>query len=529
MGYVLLRQVSWSHWILFAGYRFAVLLLVPYRYWPALLAGEMGPVGYASLSCLGDFGWVWSALMLVPPLGLAMPIVRFGREHLKMVPATGPVRVGAVMACTLAVSAVWTLAYVVTLSTARVPASLEPIDYGVEAARWFIGNYLGILTLVPLVLLAWEQRAKWMAKPRAGFARAMQSPLALETATFVLPALAMLVWLGLAAPGESSRSLARLLMFAPVVWLALRHGWYGAAIGVTAASVSVSLTMPALYDPTTLRAEVLVAFAASSMLLFGGRIAVLRRQAGPEGRGGHPLALARRIQAQCEAQLRQGALGVESVSSTVHATEELLFDRLREYRPLIDTRELRRRTTLTREQLFQLADGLYPASLREYGLVAALRHGGLARALNAHRIGYWCQMRGAIQQLSEPLQLTLHRLVCEGASYLCARHSVQDVTVYLRHGQRDGWQWVVVRIDALFSDDPGLQIRGESLAQRLAATGLGVEAIRDRAALYEGVTHVRSSAHGECISVLLREPCASQPQRVAPFERATRGAMPNFS
>jgi len=522
LGYALLRQVSWSHWLLFTGYRLSVLLLVPYRYWPALVVGEMGPLAYVSFSCLESFGWIWSSLMLVPPIALAMPVVKVCRDRLNMIPARGRVRMGAVLICTLVVSGLWSLMNLAALSVAKTPPSYPPIDYGVAAAQYFIGNYLGILTVVPLVLMVWEAGAGRAVSWRVTIEHALRSRLAIESTAFVLPALALLVWVGLEASGVGSRQVAQMLMFLPVIWLALRHGWHGAAVGGAIASIAVVLTMPELRDTSTLQAEVFVAFATTSMLLFGSRIALLHQQ---QGQGSEPaeksLDLARRIQAQCEAQLRQTSLGIELISEAVHTTEEMMFERLRQFRPLVDTRELRRRTTVTREQLFQLADGLNPVTLREHGLVAALRHGGIARALNSHRIGYWCRAQGGVDQLSHPIQLALHRLVCEGVTHLCTGHSVGDLTVHLRSGQHAGRRWVVVRIDALFSTDSGLRVRGGPLLHRLAATGLGMDAIRDRAALYEGKVKVRITAHGECISMMVYDDAVDSLERVVLVERTT--------
>jgi two-component system, NarL family, sensor histidine kinase FusK len=516
LGYVLLRQVSWSHWTLFAGYRLSVLMFVPYRYWPALVIGEMGPLAYVSFSCLESFGWVWSSVMLVPPIALAMPVVKACRDRLDMIPAHGQVRMGVVLMCTLAVSGLWTLANVVALSMATIPSNVPPINYGVETARWVIGNYLGILTLVPLVLMVWEGRAKRGVSWRATVEHALRSRLAIESAVFVVPALALLVWIGLDASEEGSRQVAHMLMFLPVVWLALRHGWDGAAVGGAIASVAVVLTMPEINDKSTLQAEVFVAFAATSMLLFGNRIAQLHQQKGQAaGREDKSLDLARRIQAQCEAQLRQTSLGIEQASEAIHATDELLFER--QLRPTADSRELRRRSTAAREQLFQLADGLHPVALRERGLVAALRHGGIARTLNSRRIGYWCQTRGGINQLSDTLQLAIHRLVCEGVSYLCTAYSIGDLTVHLRSGQYAGRRWAVIRIDALFSTDSDLRVRGSFLLHRLGASGLGLDVIKDRAALHEGKVRVRATEHGECISVLVHE---SDPRQLHVAERA---------
>jgi Signal transduction histidine kinase, glucose-6-phosphate specific len=523
LGYALLRQVSWSHWELFAGYRLSVLLLVPYRYWPALVVGELGPVAYASFLCAETFGWLWASLMLVPPIALAMPVVKACRDRLNMIPDRGPAHMGVLLACTLVVSGLWTLANVVILLTANVTPSVAPINYSAAASRWFIGSYLGILTLVPLVLMVWEGRPKRTELWPQTVKRALRGRLGVEMAAFVLPALALLVWIGLDASSDGSRQVARMLMFLPVIWLALRHGLHGAVVGGSIASVAVVVTMPELYDTSTLQAEVFVAFATTSMLLFGSRIAQLHQQKGQgAGHEGKSLDLARRIQAQCEAQLRQTSLGIEQASEAVHATEELLFER--QLRPTADSRELRRRATAAREQLFQLADGLHPAALRERGLVAALRHGGIARTLNSRRIGYWCNTRGGINQLSDTLQLAIHRLVCEGVSYLCATHSIGDLTVHLRSGRYAGRRWAVVRIDALFSTDSDLRVRGSFLLHRLATSGLGLDAIRDRAALHEGKVRVHASEHGECISVMVHEPApplVHAVERVVPEQRTT--------
>lgn len=54
--YAMLRDVSVSHWNLPAGLRVACLLLFPYRYWPALLVGELIPVSHHAWSHVNDFG-----------------------------------------------------------------------------------------------------------------------------------------------------------------------------------------------------------------------------------------------------------------------------------------------------------------------------------------------------------------------------------------------------------------------------------------------------------------------------------------
>jgi glucose-6-phosphate-specific signal transduction histidine kinase len=433
------------------------------------------------------------------------------------------VHLRVVLACTLAVSLIWTIGNLVILSTARIPVDFGPINYPAVAARWVIGNYLGVLTIVPLVLLIREGKAKQFESWRSSLGRAVRSPLAIEAATCVLPALVLLTWLARETSSESMRGMVQMSMFAPVLWFALRRGWHGAALGGAGASIAVAVTMPQLYDPATLQSEALVAFAVSSMLLFGSRMAVPHRQVASDGRdSGNSLDLARRIQAQCEIQLQQSALGIDRASETVHAAENLLFDRSPSRPSAVDVRELRRLATATQEQLFQLADSLNPVSLREQGLEAALRQGGIARALDTHRIRYWCQLRSSVDCLSPTLQLSIYRLVCEGVSYLCAQHPVGCLTVRVRHAMRRGRHLVFVQISAQFFGNSGALLRAPStLQRRLSVTGRGIDAIKDRAALHEGVVRMRGSDRGACIRVLLLDPAARQPERVAPVPHAT--------
>ena len=525
LGYLLLRQVSWSHWVLFAGFRLAVLMLVPYRYWPALVVGELAPVGYTSLSCIDKFGVAWSAVMIVPPIALAMPVVKFCKDRLGMVPAHGPVRMSVVLGCAMAASALWTAANAAALAAAIVPAGTPPYDYSVQGSRWLLGNFLGVLTLVPLVLMVrslWPRRAMTWGLT---LLRIVQSRLLLETIIFLVPLLGLLVWIGLDA-SAGSRQLAQMLMFLPVIGLALRHGWHGAAVGATAASVMVALTMPARYDATTLQAELFLAFAASTMLLFGSQISVLSYKGSQRLlRADKALDLARRIHGQHEARLRRTSRAIEAINDEVHATQQWVFDRFGPLSSAADAQELRRRTNAARHMLVDLADGLQPPTLQRHGLVSTLRHGGLARALDSYGITYRCRGYGKIGELPKPMQLDIHRLVCEVVSHLCGSHSVGELSVRIRGGLLRGRLRAVIRIDAYFSGDPDLQVWGGHLLSRLAVTGLGMDAIHDRAALYEGTVRLHGVSHGERVSIMLHEPQDHAVGQVASVSDATAASI----
>ncbi|WP_158545014.1 MASE1 domain-containing protein [Dyella monticola] len=277
----LFRQISISHWLVMCGFDLTVLLLTPYRYWPALFVGEFFQLLVKSIQCFDQFGWLWSVQNLLPTLLVMAPLVWVARERWHVL-HRGYLNIPALLACSLLVAAAMTLDSLVSLSVTPLPPGyVLPGGWGGVAGRWLLGNFIGILTITPTVLAFRKMMTQYPWRQWAS--RVFDSKLLLESIGLVLPVLAMLVWVGLeATPHTATRQIAQIAMFLPVVWLALRHGWQGAAMGGTAASLAIMLLMPERYDQSTLQAECLVSFVISSMLLLGGRITAMDRQAEQE-------------------------------------------------------------------------------------------------------------------------------------------------------------------------------------------------------------------------------------------------------
>lgn len=506
LGFVALREVSFSHWILFAGFRLSALLLVPYRYWPALLVGELGPLAFKAIMYEDRYGALWSSLVVLPPIGLAMPVVRWCREKLKLLPDATSVNLAALLLCTLALSVLWTLVDMAIVATAKLPQGYPSLQFTVLAARWFIGNFLGVLTLTPLVLMVREYTST--ASPGELWRRMVVSRFFLETVSILLPALAILVWLALASSQESLRQAARIAMFLPVIWLSLRHGWHGAAIGGSFASIAVVLTMPAKYDAGTLQAQVFIAFAITTMLLLGERIASLnQRERQVRMDAQLALALAQRNMVLGEMQLRQTSHALENVREAVQSTYGQMLDRLRSMAPAPEERDYRLRAAVTQQQLFRLADSLHPVLWRDEGLSAALRQGSIARAMDDCGVRYWCEVRDAgLGELSSNLQIALYRIACETIACACADHGVTRINVRLRAGVSHGRGWAVLHVNSVMgSDRPSDGLQHDDLLLRLSSSGMGMEAVKDRAALFEGRVRETETSHGKSISLILHD------------------------
>jgi len=502
LGYSLLREFSFSHWVLFAGFRLGLLILVPYRYWPALLVGEMLPLAHLSLTCLDDFGWAWSAVILIPPIGLAMPVVRFCREQRRLFPARTITSMNVLLFCSLSVSIIWAATNTVTLTLATIPAGY---DYRGAAGRYFLGIYIGILTIVPLMLVAREELIS--NSLRRIWTRVSESRLVLETVSLLLPALALLAWLASGVAGDATHA-ARMAMFLPVAWLSLRHGWRGAAVGGTAASIAVVLTMPAKHDEGTIQAQAFIAFTVTTMLMLGARIATLHQREQQERLDNRMvLAMAQRNAYLGELQLRQTSYALEQMSSAIQSSYTQLLGRLRCLLPGTDERSYYRQAAVAQHQMYRLADSLYPLSWRERGLPAALREGSIPRALDEAGIAYWCDITGkGLGELSANLQLAVYRLSAEAIAHLCAKRNISGIRVRLRGGSFSGRYWAVLCVDSDVDYERLSRVRWDELLPALGGSGMGLGAIKDRAAVFEGKVHVRSHLQGGRISMILRDP-----------------------
>jgi two-component system sensor histidine kinase UhpB len=281
--YELTRNVSFSHWMLPAGLRMACLFLVPRRYWLALAAGETLPIAEMAALHASAFGTLWAIIVSVPPIALMMPVVSWMRRRFGLFRDDGQIHMGMIMASTMLCAVVngiangAALAHVSMGDGSGAPAVTTPLFLA-----WFLGAYLGALTLTPTILALRERLALQpggVLTPRAVW----HSVLTRDALFIAMPTLAALMAASSQLDGVSLQCV-RVAMAIPVIVLTLRHGWHGTAIGGMLASIAMAATSFELLDPAMIQAQVVLAFVISTSLLFGVRVA--RRLA-----ANHPLVV----------------------------------------------------------------------------------------------------------------------------------------------------------------------------------------------------------------------------------------------
>jgi len=502
----LFRAVSIQHWFILTGFHLAALMLVPYRYWPALFVSDATRLAYVGYTCVDQYGLLWAAVNTIPSLAYEAPVVWWFRERWRLFPTRGTVNMPIFVLCALIVAIISTAETLGQLQITPLPAGYV-IHYSAATARMVLGNFMGVLTVAPVTLVVYQSFVAADLRWRRWFRTLLESRFLAEGALGVFPLVAFLVWLGMHNP--QTRAVAQMAMFLPVIFMAFRYGWQGAAVAGTLSSLGIVTLMPATDDPVTMQAETLVAMAVSTMLLVGARMAALTRRV-EQGRfdSRMAMALAHRNVALGEAQLRITAQALDQLRNLTQGAFKLMQrEEQRQLQPAMNDTGYRRHVEDAQEQFFLLTDSLNPSMLRESGLPGALAHGSLARTLHEAGIKYWCDLRGPVNALPQSMSLAVYRVVCEAISESCLAHEPSSILVKVRCSTCSR-AWAVVMIDVRWDLERSPHVDWMTLRQRLriTATGLGRKAIEDRAATFDGRVREHAIRDGARLVVSFQEP-----------------------
>ncbi|PTR34276.1 MASE1 protein [Luteibacter sp. OK325] len=277
--YELTRHFSFSHWILPTGLRLACALLVPRRFWPALIIGETLPVLENAALCIPRFGIVWGLLASTPLIAPCMLLVAWIRRYAGIYRDSGEINMPMILFATAGaavITAVFTEAALLA-ALASAPGRWPEIDPVAYFFAYLLGAYLGALTLTPTILALRERFAR---NEHVSWSIVWASPLARELVFAALPVLLVLTLGALSSDGHMQQGL-RLAMAIPVVVITARHGWRGAAVAGMFASIAMASTSSTLMDPKMIQTQVVLALIVSTSLMAG--VYVARRSTARDG------------------------------------------------------------------------------------------------------------------------------------------------------------------------------------------------------------------------------------------------------
>ncbi|GAB2579123.1 MASE1 domain-containing protein [Dyella jejuensis] len=507
--YVLIHPLSSAHWPVHAGIRLACLLLMPYRFWPALLIGEALPNAYEVFPCLDSLGPTWVAVRSLPPFAVAMPIVWWCRTRMPPFPSHRLIDMKAMITCALLVAlggmVYSSLAYSVSLDNAETLSAEPVIAFG-----YFLGPYLAIFSILPWVLMA-----KLDYHPghlREQLHKILSSRLSLDVVVLLIPTLAVLSWLNLIGSVEF-KQVAPMIMFLPIAWLTIKHGWRAAAVGgpLAIACISLSSQFVDYPDPKTVATQTFLVIAITCLFSLGARISAQLLQEEEEKHSAlNVQRLARQSFQLGEQRMRQTSQALEYLAGNLHITNGRLLEQMRRIVPNIESHAFYKQALATQNQVYRLAESMHPIAWRERGLPAALNE-TIARALDEAGIAYRCEINGrGFSRLAPSVLTATYRAACEAVVYVSSRLACTRVKLMLRGGETNGKRWVVLRVEGILEDTGVanavyLSEERQRLASKLGASALDVAEMRDHVSIFDGGMHVRRPQDRLQITVLLQD------------------------
>jgi glucose-6-phosphate-specific signal transduction histidine kinase len=386
------------------------------------------------------------------------------------------------------------------------PGETAPVLTMHIVLTYFLGSYLGALTLVPPVLALW--------KPGTGWSQfATDRSFLRDSAIGVVPPLLFMMWLAANSQNAEVIEIARMAAFLPVAWMTLRHGWRGAAIAGLVASVAVQLTVTVIRDPAVIQAQALVAFAMSSLLMLGGRLQLAKKETRAEvdgaGESMRGFQLAQQGLYQEEQRLRHVADSLDRLGESMLAGQKRMMERLRPVLPTNMEHAYARQLDLAQREMERLANTLHPRSWRERGLAATFADGPLAQAAAMAGAEYTCEFSGAgLSLLAPDVHMMLYRQACEVLVYFLAREPVRRIRLQIRGGCTHGRRWVVLRVTAgrAHASQRGRSVpEWRQLVSLLGTNGQGMATVRERAQIYGGLVHEHEDDARLGVTLLLHD------------------------
>ena len=491
-GHYLLFLPANFYWFPPAGWRFLWLLFTPMRLWPALLFAEWAiwlPDGLQMFTGYG--GWM-TALTLARMLGLMSGPWLLRRTG-------GPIRFGDTTSMQWLLSAILISAVGNALFNTWRPfdgaTPLPSLDRSLQIA---LGDTNGALMLVPLGLLLVNRQ--WLDMPRLW---RRDLPLVF------LPSM-VLYGLAIASLPKATYFFATALCALPVLYLALRSGWRGAAIALPIAFVAVALANPA-DAAQAIQIQLLLTIVGISGLLLGASADELT--AHNRVLESANLRLDRTSEELRDAARRNLAMSEDLrrwITAEVHDELGQNLTALQTRMKLVERgtgageqfAPLWRIVASMRQSVSGLMANLRPAGLDEFGLVSALQSGSIRELAETAGLAYQVRIEdrdGLLAQIDKDTQTAIYRIVQEAATNAVRHADASRIDVTLRARRVAGY----IRIGLSVSDDgKGIAVTSE----RTHKPGIGLQGIRDRVLVLGGRMRLRSDAGGTWLIVALQVP-----------------------
>jgi MASE1 len=421
---------SLDQWFVAGGLRITALLLLPYRYWPFFLLGDIGALLALRLPREPYDGALWSYLSpaLLPMVIALLPLLL--RQRL-----TSLSSVAKWLPLLLILSAAWGATSNVFVNQVLVgPPSINSLDMLIRVT---VGYYLGSLIVI-LPFLIWLLPSVSVGKFRA-YGRDV---------LFTIITFCLIYGAGAWSQnlGSEIRQGLLMLMVVPALGMTLQHGWRGAALGITAMMIAVWVILPhfsfeSAHDESIFVVQKVLALLTMIMLPLGWIISAhdrkARFEAAQKEQSIEIASLALR-QAQRDAAEKEESMEIARlsfVSAEELLREQMLFmtqmqvvvegelsdvvNLLRNNGDPNAAMDLNARGVMQRRAFNEQATWMYPIQIEEKGLYSVLRSSSFVDFRSGDAEVKFC-FRGNSWDLTLNLQRSAYRCICDAIALLSA-------------------------------------------------------------------------------------------------------------
>jgi hypothetical protein len=506
LAYFAVRPLSDAQWTLTSGLRVACLLLVPYRFWPALVLGELLPLGYWNYRTGMDFGWAWMLFATMPPIAVGMPIVWWCRHRLALFPSCRLVNIGALLQCLLLLSLIWAFTSYLLYQTVTPSLDGDEVAPSIGTVMYFLGNYLGMVTILPWALLVrLEQwRGQWRYKLKQLLANRMSRDIFL----IVLPLMSALFALNYVDQGSLGK-VARAAMLLPVAWLTLKHGWRASLLGSTFVVTCVCLLIACRPDGEMLQVQSYVVIAVTCFYALGAHVSSRSQQKEQVTAYVQQARQAAKSSLNFgERHLEQASRALECVLGVLEVQQLNMSEKLRHVATDSERSLYDKQASLLQRRIYHLAESIHPSAWRLGGMQAALRD-SVGRVLNEAGLSYHFRTRRQRSHaLSPSIQVAVYRSVCAAVASMSSDLTCTGIDVVMREGMMHGHPWVMLRIDGRLSElaiarNVWLAEERERVAPKLGAHALDFQELRNLIQLFDGELRIREEKDRVRVTALL--------------------------
>lgn len=478
------RQISVDQFYLGAGLRVASLLLCPPRLWPYLLAGEYAYFAYLRHPMIETHGLAWVVLGSAFLMPSVMLIVRM---HRRVLSGTRD----AWLLSTAAAAAVVVTLLNVSMSQLLWPAPPD-VPWPSRAARYALGDFIGILTVTPLALL-WMRRSAgltWKQRDVAPISACLGLMLLLGYCSTLV-----------SQDQAGARSSLLFMAALPAIALTCICGWRGAALSVPLLNLTIGLTMPTSdlpwsFDSATFTVQQILAVASAALLAMGATISDHYHRYRAHALNGEQAALlAKKSHFSGEMDLRQRAMEINRIGDGIDTYLSETADWLKRQGHDEIASNLIRTSSLYSLKFREQASMVYPTALEHVGLYLALQVGGISEAWSNTGCIVQPRLVGDPCQLPVPLQLATYRTLTEAVSLLL-QQGAGRIRISARCGRVGNQQGILVVVAVL---DPGYQLSDRTRS-------LAVDRLSGRTLAYGGTVQCRHNR----IRMLFADSCEAQ-------------------